>query len=60
MDTLTRLHDIQDGLSAGILVVLEALYTVILILIGAVHSILLIEDWDERELDRSGGGYIYE
>lgn len=51
----------QDGLSAGILVVLEPLYTVVLIFICAVDSIFVMEDWrrgkwaGEENEEQTGG-----
>ena len=43
---LTRLFDYkQDGLAAGVLIVLKTFHTVILIFIGAVHCILVMELW---------------
>jgi len=51
---LTRFFDDkQDGLPAGVLVVLEAHHTVVLILVGAVDSVGVMEHWTEG--GREGG-----
>lgn len=43
------LDDKQDGLAAGVLVVLETLHAVVLVLVGAVDRVCMVKRWPQRQ-----------
>lgn len=45
------LDDKQDGLAAGVLVVLETLHAVVLVLVGAVDRVCMVKRWPQRQND---------